>query len=154
MSKKLKNCKVCKVYVKDFSGSKVRCIRDHMKPSMREKPDHTILRVGTNDLNNDRPSYLTAKSIVDLVITLKINRQNVSISNIIIRNDSFNEKAMEVNGYLKQLCIEKNIFLIDHTKTIHSRNINRSKLHLNKSDIIILSNIFFRQYQVFCIDIK
>ena len=89
-----------------------------MKPSMREKPDHTILRVGTNDLNSDRPSYLTAKSIVDLVITLKINRQNVSISNIIIRNDSFNEKAMEVNGYLKQLCIEKNIFLIDHTKTI------------------------------------
>ena len=154
MSKKLKNCKVCKVYVKDFSGSKVRCIRDHMKPSMREKPDHTILRVGTNDLNSDRPSYLTAKSIVDLVITLKINRQNVSISNIIIRNDSFNEKAMEVNGYLKQLCIEKNIFLIDHTKTIHSRNINRSKLHLNKSDIIILSNIFLRQYQVFCIDIK
>ena len=118
MSKKLKNCKVCKVYVKDFSGSKVRCTRDHMKPSMREKPDHTILRVGTNDLNSDRPSYLTAKSIVDLVITLKINRQNVSISNIIIRNESFNEKAMEVNGYLKQLCIEKNIFLIDHTKTI------------------------------------
>ena len=154
MSKKLKNCKVCKVYVKDFSGSKVRCIRDHMKPSMREKPDHTILRVGTNDLNSDRPSYLTAKSIVDLVITLKINRQNVSISNIIIRNDSFNEKAMEVNGYLKQLCIEKNIFLIDHTKTIHSRNINRSKLHLNKSGSIILSNIFLRQYQVFCIDIK
>ena len=142
MSKKLKNCKVCKVYVKDFSGSKVRCIRDHMKPSMREKPDHTILRVGTNDLNSDRPSYLTAKSIVDLVITLKINRQNVSISNIIIRNDSFNEKAMEVNGYLKQLCIEKNIFLIDHTKTIHSRNINRSKLHLNKSGSIILSNNF------------
>ena len=154
MSKKLKNCKVCKVYVKDFSGSKVRCIRDHMKPSMREKPDHTILHVGTNDLNSDRPSYLTAKSIVDLVITLKINRQNVSISNIIIRNDSFNEKAMEVNGYLKQLCIEKNIFLIDHTKTIHSRNINRSKLHLNKSGSIILSNIFLRQYQVFCIDIK
>ena len=154
MSKKLKNCKVCKVYVKDFSGSKVRCIRDHMKPSMREKPDHTILHVGTNDLNSDRPSNLIGKSIVDLAITLKNNSQNVSISNIIMRNDSFNEKAMEVNGYLKQLCIEKNIFLIDHTKTIHSRNINRSKLHLNKSDIIILSNIFFRQYQVFCIDIK
>ena len=136
MSKKLKNCKVCKVYVKDFSGSKVRCIRDHMKPSMREKPDHTILRVGTNDLNSDRPSYLTAKSIVDLVITLKINRQNVSISNIIIRNDSFNEKAMEVNGYLKQLCTERNIFMIDHPKTIHSRNINRSKLYLNKSGSI------------------
>ena len=27
-----------------------------------------------------------------------------------MRNDGFNEKAMEVNGYLKQLCIEKNGF--------------------------------------------
>ena len=54
------------------------------------------------------------------------------------------EKATEVNGYLKQLCIEKNIFLIDHTKTIHSRNINRSKLHLIKSGSIILSNNFVK----------
>ena len=61
MSKKLKNCKV---YVKSFSGSKVRCMKDHMKPSMREKLDHTILHVGTNDLNSDRPSDLIAKSIL------------------------------------------------------------------------------------------
>ena len=85
-------------------------MKDQMKPLMREKPDHTILHVGTNDLNSDRPSDLIAKSVVDLAITLKRNSQNVSISNITIRNDSFNEKAMEVNGCLKQLCIEKNIF--------------------------------------------
>ena len=59
-------------------------------------------------------------------------------------NDKFSEKAMEVKGYLKQLCIGKNVFLIDHTKTIHSRNINRSKLHLNKSGSIILSNNFVK----------
>ena len=55
-------------------------------------PDHTILHVGTNDLNSDRPSDLIAKSItiVDLAIVLKNSQQNVSISNIIIRNDSFN----------------------------------------------------------------
>ena len=141
MSKKLKNCKV---YVKRFSGSKVQCMKDHMKPSMREKPGYTILHVGTNDLNSDRLSDLIAKSIVDLAITLKNNSQNVIISNIVIRNDNFNEKAMEVNGYLKQLCIEKNIFLIDHTKIVHSRNINRSKLHLNKSGSIILSNNFVK----------
>ena len=142
MSKKLKNCKV---YVKSFSGSKVRCMKDHMKPSMREKPDHTILHVGTNDLNSDRPSDLIAKSIVGLAIILKSNSQNVSISNIIMRNDSFHEKAMKVNGYLNGLlCIKNNIFLIAHTKTIHSRNINRSKLHLNKSGSIILSNNFVK----------
>ena len=141
MSKRLENCKV---YIKSFSRSKVRCMKDHMKPSMREKPDHAILHVGTNDLISNTPSDLTAKSIVDLAITLKSNPQNVSVSNIIMRNDNFDEKAMEVNGYLKQLCIEKNIFLIDHIKTIPSRNINRSKLHLNKSGSIILSNNFVK----------
>ena len=73
MSKKLKNCKV---YVKSFSGSKVQCMKDHMKLSMRKKPDHTILHVGTNDLHGDRPSDLITKSVVDLAITLKSNSQN------------------------------------------------------------------------------
>ena len=67
LSKKLKNCKV---YVKSFLGSKVRCMKDHMKSSMREKPDLTILHVGTNDLNSDRSSDLITKSTVDLAITL------------------------------------------------------------------------------------
>ena len=107
MSKKLKSCKI---YVESFSGSKVQCMKDHTNWSMREKPGHTIFHVGTYDFNSDRPSDLIVKSIVDLAITLKSNSQNVGISNIKMRNYSFNEKAMEVNGYLKQLCIEKNIF--------------------------------------------
>ena len=69
-------------------------------------------------------------------------------------NDNFNEKPMEVNGFLKQCCTKKNILLIDHTKTIHSRNISRSKLHFNKSGSIILSNYLLKQYQVFSIDVK
>ena len=86
MPKKLENCKV---YVKRFSNSNVRCMKDHMKPSMREKPDHTILYVGTNDLNSDRPPDFIAKSIADLAIDLKNNSRNVSVSNIIIRNYNF-----------------------------------------------------------------
>ena len=72
MIQKLENCKV---YMKSFSGSRVRCMKEHMKPSTREQPDHTILHLGTNDLNSDRPSNLIAKSIVDLIITLKNNSQ-------------------------------------------------------------------------------
>ena len=63
-------------------------MKDHMKTSMREKPDHIILQVGTNDLNSDRQPDLIVKSIVDLAITLKNNSQNLSVSNIIMRNDS------------------------------------------------------------------
>ena len=141
MFKKLESYKVC---IKSFSGPKVRLMKDYIKPVMRKKLDHTILHVGTNDLNSNRPSDLIAKSIADLTITLKNNSQNVSVSNIIMRNDNFTDKFMEVNGYLKQFFIERNIFLIEHTKIIHSRNINRSKLHLNKSDSLILSNNFVK----------
>ena len=85
-------------------------MKGHMKPSIKEKPDHITLHVGTNDLDSDRSSDLIAKSIVHLAITLKNNLQILSVSNIMMRNDSINEKAMEMNGCLKQLCIKKNIF--------------------------------------------
>ena len=62
---------------------------------MREKPDHIIWHVRTNDLNSNRLPNLTAKSIVDLAITQKNNSQNVSVSNIVITNDNVNDKVME-----------------------------------------------------------
>ena len=68
-------------------------MKGHMKPSMREKPDHTTLHVGTNNLNSDRPPDLIAKSILRLAITLKNNWQNVSM---IMCNDNFDEKGMEI----------------------------------------------------------
>ena len=85
-------------------------MKDQMKPSMREKPDHIILHIGTNDLNSDRVPDLIVKSIFDLAIAIKNNSQNVSISNIIMRNDKLSDKAMKVNVHLKRFCIEKNIF--------------------------------------------
>ena len=40
-----------KVYVRQFSGSKLDCMKDCMKPCVRENdPDHLILHVGTNDV--------------------------------------------------------------------------------------------------------
>ena len=48
ISKKLKNCKAL---IRSFTGSKVRFMKYHMKPSVREKPDHIILHDGTNDLH-------------------------------------------------------------------------------------------------------
>ena len=151
MSKKFESCKI---YVKIFSGSKVRCMKDHMKLSMREKPDHTILHVGTNVLNSDRPSNLIAKSIVDLDITLKNNSQNVSISNIIMRKDSFNEKAMEVNGSLKQFCTENNIFLINQTKQSIQETLTEVSYISTNQVVSFSAMILLRQYQVFWIDIQ
>ena len=119
-------------------------MKDHMKTSMIGNSDHTILHVETNDLIRDRSPDLIAKYIVDLTMTLNYNSQNVSVSNIIMHNENFSDKTMEVNGYLNQFCIE-NLFDEPYQKVSY---ISKSQVKLF-SEIILL-----RQYQVVYIDIK
>ena len=137
ISKKLKNVNV---YVRHFAGAKVRCMKDHIKPTLREKPDYIVLHVGTNDLLSDRPPDLIAKSIVDVASSMKNENHDVTASNIITRADHFKEKANEVNDYLSKLCTEGNICLIDHLKTLKTQHLNGSKLLLNRRGAPILQN--------------
>ena len=78
----------CKVYVRYLPGAKTRCMKDYLKPSLRENPDHFILHVETNDLNSEQSPELNAKSIADLSASLKNENLDVSISNIIVRTDN------------------------------------------------------------------
>ena len=135
--KKLKNANV---YVKHFASAKVRCMKDHIKPSLREKPDHIVFHVGRNDLVSDRPPDLIAKSIVDVASSMKNENNDVTVSNIIARADLFKKKANEVNDYLSKLFMERNIYLIDHSKTLKAQQLNGSKLHLNRRGAPILQN--------------
>ena len=113
-----KKLKIANVYVKHFAGAKVRCMKDHNKPSLREKPGDIVLHVGTNDLVSDRPPDLIVKSIVDVASSMKNENHDVTVSNIIARADLIKEKANEVNDYLSKICMERNIYLIDHSKTL------------------------------------
>ena len=109
----------CKIYVKQFSGD-TKCIKDYMKPSLWENPDHFILHVGTNDLITERSPELITKSIVDLTTTLKGNSCDVSVSNMIVHtnNSNLNEKGCEVNGHITEMCKERKLNLINHSKKI------------------------------------
>ena len=89
-------------------------MKDHVKQTLKEKPDHNVLHVGTNDLVSDRPPDLIAKSIADVASSMKNENHDVTVSNIITRADHFKEKANEVNDYLWKLYMERNIYLIDH----------------------------------------
>ena len=121
ISKKLQNANVS---VRHFSGAKVRCMKDYLKPSLRENPDHFVLHVGTNDLDSDRSPDLMAESIVDVVSSLKTDKHDVTISNIITWSDRFMAKPNEVNKCLTELCFEINFLLIDHCKTLKSQHLN------------------------------
>lgn len=80
MSKKFKNANV---HVRHYTGVKVRCMKDHIKPSVIEKPDQTLLNVDSNDLHFDRQPDLHAKSIVDIASSIKNEEQDVTVSKII-----------------------------------------------------------------------
>ena len=130
------------VYVRHLLRAKVRCMKDHLKPSLRENPDHFVLHVSINDLDYYRLPDLIPKSIVNVASSLKTDKHDVTISNIITRNDRFMEKANEVNKYLPELCFERSFLLIDHSKTIKYQHFNGSKLHLNRRSTPILQNTF------------
>ena len=56
---------------------------------------------------------------MDVASSMKNEIHDVTVSNIIARDDHFNGKTNEVNDYLSKLCTERNIYLIDHSKTKH-----------------------------------
>ena len=102
---------------------------DYKKPSVRDKPDHFIIHVGTNDLNSEMSPKQIAESIVDLAMSLRTESNNVSVSNIILRtnNSLLNQKGCEVNSHLKDLCEERNLYLIDNTKKFRQHKISSFK---------------------------
>ena len=51
----------CNVYVRPSHGAKVKCMVDHVKPIIRDKPDHIIFHVGTNDIPSDKDAGDIAK---------------------------------------------------------------------------------------------
>ena len=77
-----------KVYVRQFSGSKVSCMKDYVKPSIRQNnPDHIIFHVGTNDVPSKKTSQVIAQSTVDLAKSVANDNLQVTFSNIVPRND-------------------------------------------------------------------
>ena len=132
----------CLVKVRPFSSAKVRCMHDHVKPTIRDvNSGHVILHCGTNDLNSERTISQIARSIIELALSLKSKDNKISVSLIVPRNDNLNNKASEVICRLVHMCAERNIPYIDHTNSIQPKNhLNESKLHFNKYGTIAFAN--------------
>ena len=80
-----------KVYMRQFSGSKVSCIKDYVKPSICENnPDHIIFRVGVKDIPSGENPQVFA---IDLLLA------NYKI--FFLMGDFSVESY---NGFLKEFC--------------------------------------------------
>ena len=105
-----------KVYVRSFTGAKVKCMKDYVKPCIRENDqDHVIIHVGTNQMNSELPPERIAKSVIDVAKNVKTDTRSVSISSIIPRNDNFNNKVMEVNKELVKMCKREKFQFLEHS---------------------------------------
>ena len=91
----------------------------HAKPTVRDfDPDHIILHCGTKDLNSERTSSQISRQIIDLALSLKSDKNKISISLLTPRSDKLNNKASEVNNLLINICSNRNIAYIDHSGSI------------------------------------
>ena len=91
-------------------------MQDYVKPSFKENPHRLIIHVETNDISTNKQPEPMGKSIVELALSVKTNSCDVTLSEITVGNDSHQRKVVETNRHLKELCKEKNIFLIQHDK--------------------------------------
>ena len=138
LSQRMENCKV---FIKSFSGAKVRCMEDYIQPTKRETLSHVILHVGTNDVTTKEDPQQIAEGIINLAVKIKRNC-DVSISSIRTRNDKYHRKAVDVNRNLQDRCREKNMHFINHGNALTVRHLNASKVHLNTRGTQVLSNRF------------
>ena len=135
----------CLNKVQPFNSVKARCMHDHAKPTVRDfDPDHFISYCGTNDFSSDRTSSQIAREIIDLALSLslKSDKNKISVSLLTPRSDKLNNKASEVNNRLINMCSHRNIAHIDHSISIQQNHINESKVHFNRYGTAVFANTF------------
>ena len=116
-----------------FPGANTSDMKYYIKLSIKKNSNAEVFIIHVMD------------NVMDLATDLKknLNRScDIIISSIIPRGDQLQQKAVNVNEELKELCASKNIRYIEHG-TIHPRNhLNRSKLHFNfHGNTLFLNNI-------------
>ena len=120
--------------------TKVRCMT-MQKPTSRDfNLDHIMFHCGTNDLNTNRTPSQIAREIIDLILSLKSYKNKISVSLVTPRSNKLNNKAIEVNSRLVDMCFNWNIAYIDHSSSIRQNHIYQSKGHLNRYGTIVFVN--------------
>ena len=99
-------------------------------PTVKFCPKQIILYCGTNELPPSEDPETIAKNIINIAKNIKANTVKVAISGIILRRDTFNLKATQVNETLKKICEEK-ISVISHHGINTRFHLNSRGLHLN-----------------------
>ena len=116
------------VKTRPFSTAKTIDMYHYIKPAQRDfKPEIFIFHVGTDGPPLNQSPKEISEDIVTLTESMKTENIKIIISSIVCRADSFREKFDEVNFYLKEVCVEKDIAIITHSNISLKRHSNKSK---------------------------
>ena len=105
---------------------------DHKKPVIWDNPDYVIFHIDTNNVPSEKSAKDIAKSTVDLAMLVKLHSCDVSVFSITVGKDKDQIKVKEVNDHLSVLFKGRNIVLFDHSKSIKSQHLNKTRLHLTR----------------------
>ena len=119
---------------RSFSGAKLKCMKDYMKPCIRDKnADYVILHVGTNELNSQLSPERIAKPNIDFTKNTQSDNRIVITSGIVPHNDNFNIKVMEVSKELSKMRDKYKLLFLNHSNTSLKTHLNKRKFHLNRN---------------------
>ena len=82
--------------------------------------------------------------LVDISRRLKIN---AIVSEIVSLRDDLVVKGKAVNKCLKEMCMSKNVWFLEHANIIPDTHLNRSKLHLNQKGTTLLDSNFIHVFE-------
>ena len=114
-----------------FPGANTSDMKHYIKPPIKKTPNAevVIIHTGKKDLSSDSTPSEIPTNIMDLAVDVKkyLNQScDVMISSIIPRGGQLQQKAVNVNKELKELCACKNIRYIEHGNIHPSNHLNRS----------------------------
>ena len=71
------------VIVKSYKGATIDCMRYHVQPSLKRKPDQVILQFGTNNMNTKETAQEIADQLIDLAEDISTHPNKVVRSSIL-----------------------------------------------------------------------
>ena len=119
-------------------------MKDHIKLTVRRKPDAIIIHVGTNDIGNDIDTITNIQNIV-AHIKKKSSHTKIIISSLLIRHGKrkIEEKNKILNNELKKFCEENLVDFLGH-ENIDVTCLGNGKVHPNKKGKAYLAKNFIK----------
>ena len=126
------------VKVRSHPGATTDDFIDYVRPTVRKKPNLIIIHSGTNDIQNNVNTLQKIRKVISSIKEYDTDDNiKIALSSIIHRSDhDFEDKINEANRKLENLCKGKSMIFANNCN-IDSTCLNRSKLHLNLTPLLI-----------------